>query len=55
MKTAEAIGAMNARADAQYKLEGTPTFLIDGKMVDAAAWPELEADLQAALAKPGVK
>ena len=32
-------------------LDGTPTFLIDGKKVDAVGWPELEADLQAALAK----
>lgn len=53
MKTAEAIGTMNARAKAEYKLDGTPTFLIDGKVVDAVAWPELEADLQAALAKAG--
>lgn len=51
MPTAEAIGKMNARADAEYKLEGTPTFLIDGKVVDAVGWPELEADLEAALAK----
>jgi protein-disulfide isomerase len=51
MPTAEAIGKMNARADDEYKLDGTPTFLIDGKKVDAVGWPELEADLQAALAK----
>lgn len=53
MKMAEAIGTMNARAKAEYKLDGTPTFLIDGKVVDAVAWPELEADLKAALAKAG--
>ena len=53
MKTVEAIGTMNARAQAEYKLDGTPTFLIDGKVVDAVAWPELEADLKAALAKAG--
>ena len=51
MPTAEAIGKMNARADDEYKLEGTPTFLIDGKKVDAVGWPELETDLRAALAK----
>ena len=53
MPTAEEIGKMNARADAEYKLDGTPTFLIDGKVVDAVGWPELEADLKAALAKTG--
>jgi protein-disulfide isomerase len=53
MATAEEIGKMNARADAEYKLEGTPTFLIDGTVVDAVGWPALEADLKAALAKAG--
>jgi protein-disulfide isomerase len=53
MPTAEAIGKMNARADQQYGLDGTPTFLIDGKVVDATGWPELETDLKAALAAAG--
>jgi len=53
MSVAEAIGKMNARADSEYRLEGTPTFLVDGKVVDAVGWPELEADLKAALAKAG--
>lgn len=53
MATAEHIGEMNQKADARYKLEGTPTFLINGRVVDATGWPELEADLKAALAKGG--
>ena len=36
-----------------YKLDGTPTFLIDGNKIDAVGWPEVEADLKAALAKAG--
>lgn len=53
MSTIEAIGTMNARAHDALGLEATPTFLIDGKVVDAALWPELEKDLKAALAKAG--
>ena len=44
----EAIGKMNATAQKEYKLDGTPTFLINGKKVAATGWPELEADLKAA-------
>lgn len=46
--TIEAIGKMNATAQKEYKLDGTPTFLINGKKVAATGWPELEADLKAA-------
>ena len=53
MPTIEAIGTMNARAHDEFGLDATPTFLIDGKVVDAAVWPELEKDLKAALAKAG--
>ncbi|MGN6622261.1 MAG: thioredoxin domain-containing protein [Sphingomonas sp.] len=51
--TVDAIGKMNAAAKDDYKLDGTPTFLIDDKPVDATRWPELEADLKAALARAG--
>ncbi|TPG40466.1 hypothetical protein EAH79_11155 [Sphingomonas koreensis] len=48
MPTAEAIGKMNAAAQAEYKLDGTPTFLINGKTVDETGWPQIEAKLKAA-------
>jgi protein-disulfide isomerase len=51
--TAEAIGKMNAQAQQDYKLDGTPTFLINDKPVDATLWPELEPEIQAALKKAG--
>ncbi|HEU4961771.1 MAG TPA: thioredoxin domain-containing protein [Sphingomonas sp.] len=51
--TVEAIGKMNVRAKADYKLDGTPTFLVNGAKIDAVGWPEVEADLKAALAKAG--
>lgn len=51
--TAEAIGRMNAEAQRDYKLDGTPTFLINDKPVDATLWPELEPEIQAALKKAG--
>ncbi|MGN6375898.1 MAG: thioredoxin domain-containing protein [Sphingomonas sp.] len=51
--TAEAIGKMNARAKQDYALSGTPTFLINGKKVEATGWPELQSDIQAALTKAG--
>lgn len=53
MPTIEAIGKMNARAHDQLGLDATPTFMIDGKVIDAALWPELEKDLKAALTKAG--
>jgi protein-disulfide isomerase len=51
--TAEAIGKMNAEAKQDYKLDGTPTFLINDRKVEATGWPELEQDIQAALKKAG--
>jgi protein-disulfide isomerase len=47
--TAEAIGKMNAEAQKEYDLSGTPTFLINDKKVAATGWPELKQDLDAAL------
>lgn len=41
--------AMNKRANEEYKLTGTPMFLINGQVVqDAAAWEALEPKLRAA-------
>lgn len=38
---------MNTKANADYSIPGTPTFLINGKIVDgAAAWEPLEAALK---------
>ena len=48
VKTAETIGKMNVRAKDEYDLDGTPTFLVNGKKVDATGWPELEAALKKA-------
>ena len=51
--TAEAIGKMNAQALTDYKLDGTPTFLVNDKKVEATEWPELDQDIQAALKTAG--
>jgi protein-disulfide isomerase len=53
MATAESIGTMNAEAQKDYDLDGTPTFLINDKKVAATNWPELQQDIQAALKAAG--
>lgn len=46
--TSDEIATMNARAKQDYKLSGTPTFLVNGKKVEADTWPTLEPLLKAA-------
>ena len=41
--------AMNNAAAKQYKIPGTPTFLINGEMVEPQRWADLETRLQAEL------
>ena len=45
--------AMNNAAAKQYKIPGTPSFLINGELAEGAAagtelWPDLEAKIKAA-------
>ena len=48
-KAAEALTKMNEKANQDYPIAGTPTFLINGKMLEnTVAWPQVEAALKAA-------
>jgi protein-disulfide isomerase len=44
----DTLGTQQQAADKQYKLPGTPSFILNGKLVDAASWAELEPLLKAA-------
>ena len=39
----------NAEASKEYQISGTPTFLINGKVVDGGDWKAIEPQIQAAL------
>ena len=48
--TIDKLVAMRDKANTEVQLTGTPTFLINGeKVIDAAAWEQLEPKLRAAL------
>lgn len=52
LKARDQLVAMNKAASDNYKLSGTPSFLINGEMVDNAFdWASLEPRLKAALGK----
>ena len=44
--TAKALAQATQDQGAQYNIEGTPTFLINGQKVEMNAWPELKARLE---------
>jgi protein-disulfide isomerase len=50
-KMIEAIAKVNAAATTDHGVTGTPSFFINGKSVDAAAWSQVEPALQAAGAR----
>ena len=48
-KAAEALTKMNEKANADYPIPGTPTFLLNGKMLEnTVSWPQVETALKAA-------
>ena len=48
---AEQWAQMSAEQSQKYSITGTPTFQLNGTMIQAKPWEELEADLQAAGAR----
>ncbi|UZK65132.1 thioredoxin domain-containing protein [Sphingomonas sp. M1-B02] len=50
-KAIEAIAKVNADAVNVHQVGGTPTFFLNGKKLDAAAWSQVEPALQAAGAR----
>jgi len=43
---AEALATATNQQGEQYQIEGTPTFLINGKKADVKSWEELKAELE---------
>jgi protein-disulfide isomerase len=48
-KAAERLMALTNAANAKYGVSGTPTFFLNGKKVEGADWPSVEAALKSAL------
>jgi protein-disulfide isomerase len=50
-KTAEEMAKATQEQAKEYDIQGTPTFLINGRKIEANAWPEVKAKLEEAGAR----